>query len=118
MSFPIKSIFLLLSIVLIHNFSCYGQKEFYIFRHINTSAGLASDAVISITQDDKGFIWIATTNGVQKYDGNSFTGYHHDPYDPKSISSDNAGFLLKDREDNIWIASSFSGFNILNPSTG
>lgn len=118
MSFPIKSILLLLSIILIHNHSCYGQKDFYIFRNINTSAGLASDAVISITQDNKGFIWVSTTNGVQKYDGNSFTSYHHDPYDPKSISSDNAGFLLKDREDNIWIASSFSGFNILNPSTG
>jgi ligand-binding sensor domain-containing protein/two-component sensor histidine kinase len=117
-SFLIKCIFLLFPIVLIRNHSCYGQKEFYIFRHINTSAGLASDDVISITQDEKGFIWIATTNGMQKYDGNSFTSYHHDPYDPKSICSDNAGFLLKDREDNIWMASSYSGFNILNPSTG
>jgi ligand-binding sensor domain-containing protein/two-component sensor histidine kinase len=96
----------------------YGQEDSYIFRNINTSAGLASNTVTGILQDNKGFMWIATGNGVQKYDGNSFTTYHHDPYDPQSISSDNAAFLLKDREDNIWILTSFLGFNKFNPSTG
>jgi ligand-binding sensor domain-containing protein len=84
-----------------HNLSCYGQKDFYIFCNINTSAGLASDFVSSIIQDNKGFMWIATTNGVQKYDGILFTTYLHDPYDPQSISSDNTKFLLRDREDNV-----------------
>ncbi len=118
MSFPFKGILFLLSIVLMHNLSCYGQKDFYIFRNINTSAGLASDFVSSIIQDNKGFKWIATTNGVQKYDGISFTTYHHDPYDPQSISSDITKFLLRDREDNVWILPFFLGFNRFNPSTG
>ena len=100
------------------NLRAYGQNNSYIFRNINTSAGLASDFVTSILQDNKGFMWIATGNGVQKYDGNTFTTYHHDPYDPQSISSDDARFLLKDRENNIWILSSFLGFNKFNLSTG
>jgi ligand-binding sensor domain-containing protein len=105
-SFPFKGILLLSAIVLIRNLNAYGQKDFYIFRNINTSAGLASDYVTSIIQDSKGFIWIATGNGVQKYDGNSFTTYHHDPHNSQSINSDNDGLLLKDREDNIWIIQS------------
>jgi ligand-binding sensor domain-containing protein/anti-sigma regulatory factor (Ser/Thr protein kinase) len=109
---------LLLPVVLTCRLSGYGQKGLYIFRNINTSAGLASDFVTSIIQDNKGFIWISTGNGLQKFDGNSFTNYHHDPYDPRSISSDNAGFLLKDREDNIWKFTPFLGFDIFNPSTG
>jgi len=108
---------LLLPVILTCRLS-YGQKDFYIFRNINTSAGLASDLVTGIIQDNKGFIWIATGNGLQKYDGNSFITYHHNPYDSHSISSDNTGSLLKDRENNIWILTVFSGFNIFNPSTG
>lgn len=117
MSSQIKAILLLSAFILLHQLSLSAQKDFYIFRNINTSAGLASDIVTSIIQDSKGFMWIATINGVQKYDGNSFTSYHHDPYDSQSISSDNAGFLLKDREDNIWILTSFLGFNRFNPSS-
>jgi len=109
---------LLFPVVLTCRVSGYGQKEFYIFRNINTSTGLASDFVTSIIQDKKGFMWISTGNGLQKFDGISFTNYHYDPYDSHSISSDNAGLLLKDREDNIWIFTPFLGFNIFNPSTG
>ncbi len=108
----------ILSGLLTLQLSGYGQRDFFIFRNINTSAGLASDFVTSIIQDNKGFIWISTGNGLQKFDGSSFTSYHYDPYDSHSISSDNAGFLLKDREDNIWIVSPFIGFNMFDPSTG
>ncbi len=117
MLFPWKGIFLFVAIAVTGNLTCYGQNGFYIFRNINTSDGVASDIIMGITQDDKGFMWIATTNGLQKYDGNAFTTYHHDPYDSQSISSDNAGFLLKDRENNIWISMTFLGFNIFNTST-
>jgi len=117
-SFPFKCMLLLLPVILTCRLAGYGQKDSYIFRNINASAGLASDLVTSIIQDNKGFIWISTGNGLQKFDGNSFTNYHHDPYDAGSISSDNAGFLLKDRENDIWIFNSFSGFDLLSPSTG
>jgi signal transduction histidine kinase/ligand-binding sensor domain-containing protein len=117
--FPqIKGILLILSAVFIHVGSVDGQKPFYVFRNINTSGGLASKIVTSIIQDNKGFMWIGTLNGLQKFDGNSFITYHHDPYDSQSISSDNIGALLRDPENKIWISTSFSGFNCFNPSTG
>jgi ligand-binding sensor domain-containing protein len=118
MTLKAKSLLVLLPVILTCGLSGYGQKDFYIFRNINTSAGLASDVVTGIVQDDKGFMWMATGNGVQKYDGNSFTTYHHDPYDSLSISTDNVGQIMQDRKKNIWIFTSFFGFDVFNPSTG
>jgi ligand-binding sensor domain-containing protein len=116
-SIPTKSILLLsLTVGMLHP-AAFGQEDFFIFRKINTSAGLANDVVTSIVQDDKGYIWISTGNGLQKFDGSSFTTYHHDPDDPQSLNSDNAGQLTKDRGDNIWLLSPFLGFNLFNPST-
>jgi ligand-binding sensor domain-containing protein len=117
-SAPTKSIlFLLLMIGMLH-LAVFGQDDFFIFRKINTSGGLANDVVTSIVQDEKGYIWISSGNGLQKFDGNSFISYHHDPDDPQSLNSDNAGELVKDREDNIWLFSPFLGFNLFNPATG
>src|SRR5579863_941170 len=117
-STPTKSILLLSLTVGMLHLAAFGQEDFFIFRKINTSVGLANDIVTSIVQDDKGYIWISSGNGLQKFDGNSFTSYHHDPDDPQSLNSDNSGQLVKDRDDNIWLLSPFLGFNLFNPATG
>ncbi len=79
--------------------------------------GLAGNDVRSILQDSKGFMWFATDNGLQKYDGYSFTSYHHNPADSQSISSDNLLSILQDRQNNIWAMPFFSGFNRFDPIT-
>jgi signal transduction histidine kinase/ligand-binding sensor domain-containing protein len=116
---PFKIILLLSLFISLNQLTLSAQKtNFYIFRNISTAAGLASDDVTSIIQDKKGYIWISTGNGLQKFDGMAFTNYHYDPYDSQSISSDNAGFLQLDHDGNIWIFSTFWGFNIFTPSSG
>ena len=47
----------------------------YLFRHIDQRDGLLHNTVYSITQDKKGFMWIGTSNGVQRYDGLRFSDY-------------------------------------------
>ncbi len=118
-STPTNSI-LFLSLAIWHGFlrNRIRPGKIHTFRKINTSAGLANDVVTSILQDDKGYIWISTGNGLQKFDGSSFTSYHYDPDDPQSLNSDNAGQLRKDKDNNIWFLSPFLGFNLFNPSTG
>jgi len=113
-----KVIFSLLLIALTRQSPCLGQKDLYIFRNIKTSAGLASDVVTSILQDDRGFMWLATGNGLQKYDGNSFITYHHDPYDSLSIPTDNVGSLMQDRKKDLWIFTAFLGFDVFSPVAG
>lgn len=47
----------------------------YSFRHIAQADGLLHNQVFGITQDKKGFIWLATLNGLQRYDGSRFINY-------------------------------------------
>jgi ligand-binding sensor domain-containing protein/putative methionine-R-sulfoxide reductase with GAF domain len=49
----------------------------YIFRHIDQADGLLHNDVFSISQDSKGYIWILTANGLQRYDGTRFINYPH-----------------------------------------
>lgn len=111
-----RTLILFLSLALLSNIGLYSQKSTLIFRHINIEDGLAGTEVSSIIQDNNGFIWIATNNGLQRYDGHSFTTYHHNPLDSESISSDNLYALVQDNEQNIWAISFLSGIIRFNPA--
>src|ERR1700761_8609385 len=51
------------------------QYPGYLFRHIGQADGLLTSGITSITQDERGFIWIGTLNGLQRYDGTRFLNY-------------------------------------------
>ncbi len=63
----------------------------------------ARQAVHDILQDRQGFLWIATDDGLKKYDGYRFIAYRHEPFDAHSISSDEARFIAEDGEGSLWI---------------
>ena len=94
------------------------QNNPYIFHHISTEDGLSGSDVSCILQDKKGYIWIATNDGLQKYDGYSFQSFHHDPLDNQSLSSDNVFTLLEDGQNNIWSMTFLAGFNKFNTVNG
>jgi ligand-binding sensor domain-containing protein len=57
----------------------FGQADKkYIFRHITQSDGLVNNAIYSLLQDQRGFIWIGTQNGLQRYDGSRFVTYQNE----------------------------------------
>jgi ligand-binding sensor domain-containing protein/two-component sensor histidine kinase len=67
-----------LTIIILFVLSCqpsFAQQGFA-FTHINTEdgIGLASNLVTSLYQDEKGFIWVGTANGLQRFDGSKFIG--------------------------------------------
>ena len=66
--------------------------------------GLPSNHVYGIVQDSVGFIWIGTSNGLCRFDGQSFCNYLHDGSDRTSISSNNIRRLMIDRRQQIWIS--------------
>ena len=47
--------------------------------------------ILKFTQDDHGFLWLATTTGLYRYDGYSLKHYLHEPDDPASLSADRVG---------------------------
>ena len=75
------------------------------FAHYGTSAGLAANDVFAATQDRQGFIWVGTTNGLQRYDGIRFMTFTHKKNDPTTIPGNFVSQLLMDAKDNLWIQS-------------
>src|SRR5215467_4670583 len=54
------------------------------FDHLNFNNGLSFNIVTSIIKDKQGFIWIATLDGLNRYDGVNFKIYRHDAHNPNS----------------------------------
>jgi PAS domain S-box-containing protein len=75
------------------------------FRRLPTTAGLSQTRVSNIVQDDKGFIWFGTQDGLNRFDGYSCKVFRHDPQNPDSLSGAYIRELFKDRSGFIWVAS-------------
>lgn len=87
----------------------FSQKHDLRFTHISTEMGLSQSTVQAILKDSRGFMWFGTRDGLNKYDGSTFTVYKFDDK-PGSISSNHINDLLEDKQGNIWVATK-SGLN-------
>jgi ligand-binding sensor domain-containing protein len=76
------------------------------FEHYTLDDGLSNNVVTSIAQDRFGFIWVATEDGLNRFDGYSFIAYKHDPRTPASIASNIVYSLCSDSLGNLWIGNS------------
>src|SRR5690349_2636058 len=79
------------------------QAKQYSFRHFTVSNGLASNTVSDAMQDSYGYVWMATINGLQRFDGNSFLTFHNKRSDPKSIPTNHIITIYEDRKKNLWL---------------
>jgi signal transduction histidine kinase/CheY-like chemotaxis protein/ligand-binding sensor domain-containing protein len=93
------------------------QKLSLNFEHFGTREGLSQINVNSIIQDSRGFMWIGTRNGLNRYDGYNFIIYRYDSKNENSISDNMITDLVEDREGNIWIATP-NGLNRYERKTG
>lgn len=66
--------------------------------------GLSSTKLTSITQDSNDFIWIGTEDGLNKFDGYTFTVYKHNDTDSLSVLSDHICALYTDSKGKLWVA--------------
>jgi ligand-binding sensor domain-containing protein len=70
-------------------------------RKITSNEGLSHNIVNDIVQDDNGFIWIATQDGLNRFDGYGFKTCQFDPADSTSISGNHIESLYFDRKNNL-----------------
>lgn len=96
-----KVFFAILCILLLKN--VYAQEEPVNFINIGSKEGLSSNIVNSILKDRYGYMWFATDDGLNKYDGSHFTVYRHDPDIAGSIISNDVSEIYEDGEGNLWI---------------
>jgi ligand-binding sensor domain-containing protein len=77
-------------------------------------------SVFALAQDQKGLLWIGTTNGLFKFDGSQYTAYHNQPSNFNSISDDVVECIAADQQGYIWVGHhhNTSGLDRLDPSTG
>jgi signal transduction histidine kinase/ligand-binding sensor domain-containing protein/DNA-binding response OmpR family regulator len=78
--------------------------------------GLSSNCVYGIVQDEMGFIWFGTKNGLCRFDSREFRCYYHSESDPTSISSNSIRRLTIDSRGWIWISLDY-GVDIYDPET-
>lgn len=81
----------------------YGQKLQASLSHYSTDDGLASNAIAQITQDDYGYIWVATWNGVTRYDGYNFYNYKTGNGSHIPLLHNRIFQLLPDQQQNVWM---------------
>ncbi len=81
------------------------------FEQISIEAGLSQSWVWCILQDKKGFMWIGTKDGLNKYDGYRFTVYKHDPGNKRSLSNNIILTLHEDKHGELWIGTEGGGLN-------
>jgi len=77
------------------------------FTHLTKKNGLSNNRILNIMQDRSGFIWIATENGLNRYDGYDFVIFKNSPTDSSTISSNMITCITEDTEGNLWIGTVF-----------
>lgn len=73
------------------------------FNHIGIAQGLSHATVSAIAQDLQGYMWIATPDGLNRYDGYSFRVYRHE-YDDNSIATNLLNRIELDKNGNLWVS--------------
>ncbi|MCK9280100.1 MAG: ATP-binding protein [Melioribacteraceae bacterium] len=94
-----------------------GGSEFLV-RQIRLEEGLSQSTILSIIQDKKGFLWIGTANGLNRYDGYSFKILSHDPMDSNSISDNGILSLFESKDGSLWIGTIEGVLNKYNSKDG
>ncbi len=99
----------------------FAQMDNIEFHRYTTSDGLSTNWNINaITQDKDGYIWIATSEGLNRFDGYEFKVFRYDPIDSFSLRTNNVTSLLIDSQNRFWLTSFGApngGISQWNPKT-
>ena len=96
-TFALLHIFILLS----------ASAQPFVIKRLGVEDGLSSNYVVSVTQDKKGYIWIATESGLNRFDGSRFNIYTKNN---SGLSGNELNAVLADPyEDKVWIGTQRDG---------
>ncbi len=87
------------------------------FKQYTVKNGLTQNAVTTIFKDSKGFVWMGTQDGLNRFDGVIFTHYKHNNLDSTSISDQYITAIAEDGAGNIWVGTR-NGLNRLDVQKG
>jgi signal transduction histidine kinase/DNA-binding response OmpR family regulator/ligand-binding sensor domain-containing protein len=85
--------------------------------YLTVRNGLPQGFVKSLIQDQRGFIWLATRDGLCRYDGIHFRIYTHDPQQARSLSFSSIYEIKADQENKLWVRTENNNVDQFNPVT-
>lgn len=85
------------------------------FRIIGAAQGLPSTDFFGIARDRDGYVWVATGDGLARYDGLEMRVWRHEPGDPQSLPGNNVQSVHIDARDRVWVATENGGLSVLGP---
>lgn len=100
-------------IFLVYSFGLHANE----FKQLTTLDGLSQNDVNCIFQDSRGFIWIGTNDGLNRYDGYSFKIYRKQPRQEDGLAGNVIHVITEDKLGNLWIGTSDNGvckFDVAN----
>lgn len=95
----------------------YNQYANPAFIHITSNNGLSQNHVGSIIKDSKGFMWFATDEGLNRYDGYKFEVYKHQRDNPHTLTDNYIKHICEDSRGNLWVGT-INGLNKFNRKDG
>ena len=104
-----KHLKLILSILFIFCLTrTYADDSNYLFRHYQVENGLSDNMATCCVQDRKGYIWIGTRDGLNRFDGYTFKVFRNDPDETETLGSNWITCLGCDTNGDLWVGNSYS----------
>jgi ligand-binding sensor domain-containing protein/signal transduction histidine kinase len=88
------------------------------FDHLTVEDGLSQSTVHAVLQDDQGYLWFGTEDGLNRFDGDKFLIFKSDPINPNSLPDSYITALAMDPSGGIWIGTRMGGLSHYDPVTG
>lgn len=92
------------------------QKRDIRFTRLIANGESLQSRIWSVAQDNFGFLWLGTSDGLYRYDGYTLKRYRHDAQAINSVTDDVVVMVYKDRSGTLWICTRFGGLDRFDPS--
>ncbi len=86
-------------------FGCRAEAQSVVFRHLGVRDGLSSSQVNCVYRDSRGFLWLGTASGLDRFDGFRFKNYYHTNA-PDALPDNSVSDIQEDAEGNLWLHTS------------
>lgn len=105
-------LFLILSVLTLH-----AETTNYLYSfNSDLNEGISQLSVMTIYQDSRGYLWFATKNGLNRFNGKEYKIYHREDGNEQSLSNNSVTSITEDQEGFLWVGTS-NGLNRIDLNT-
>ena len=105
-------LFLILSVL-----TLYAEKTNYLYSfNSDLNEGISQLSVMTIYQDSRGYLWFATKNGLNRFNGKEYKIYHREDGNEQSLSNNSVTSITEDQEGYLWVGTN-NGLNRIDLNT-